>query len=160
MPAGYGLWLRAFGPARVGAMSWLKASRKVVDPQGVAWDIYVTRVRVGDPGHVFEADDPPAGYGFGLASIGMMILGLVGELANALLRGLVRLTMLLPVGLVRSRFGITRRIEAIADWPQRRTLLWTVEGPPGDLLLDEIARGIERGAPPSPAGATYLGEQP
>jgi hypothetical protein len=141
-------------------MSWLKASRKVVDPQGVAWDIYVTRIRVGDPGHFFEADDPPPGYGYGRGGLLMELVGLVGEIGNALLRGIVRLFMLLPFGLVRSRFGITRRIEAIADWPQRRTLVWTVEGVPGKLLLDEIAHGLELGTPPSPAGATYLGEQP
>ena len=36
---------RAAFEARVGLMSWLRASRKVVDHGPVEWDIYVTRVR-------------------------------------------------------------------------------------------------------------------
>jgi hypothetical protein len=139
-------------------VSWLRASRKVVDPEGVAWDIYVTRVRAGDPGHLFEPEDPPSGYGFGLSAVAMALFAFVGELVGALLRGLVRLVLLVPFGLVRSRFGITRRIEAIADWPQRRTLVWTVEGVPGELLLDEIAQGLALGTIPEPGGTRYLGE--
>jgi hypothetical protein len=97
-------------------VSWLRAARKVVDPERVEWDIYVTRVR----------EQPTAGR----------------------------------FGRLRARFGLTRRIEAITDWPRPRTLVWQVEGPPGRLLLDEIARGIERGTVPRPVGASYLGEKP
>ena len=96
-------------------MSWLRASRKVVDPDSVAWDVYVTRVR----------EEP-----------------LTGRFRR-----------------VRSRFGLTRRIEAITDWPSERTLIWEVQGPPGKLLLDEIARGLARGKVVSPGGTTYLGEK-
>jgi hypothetical protein len=96
-------------------VSWLRASRKVVDRDRVEWDVYVTRVRPGQR------------------------------------RG--------PVGRVRAHFGLTRRIEAISDWPRRRTHTWEVEGPPGRLLLDEIARGLARGDVPRPVGTTYLGER-
>jgi hypothetical protein len=96
-------------------VSWLRASRKVVDPERVEWDLYVTRVRA----------ERSAG----------------------------------PFGRVRAHFGLTRRIEAIADWPRRRTHVWEVEGPPGRLLLDEIARGLALGKVPRPVGATYLGEK-
>ena len=61
---------------------------------------------------------------------------------------------------VRARFGLTRRIEAITDWPKPRVLVWEVEGPPGQLLLDEIARGLARGKVVYPGGTRYLGEKP
>jgi hypothetical protein len=96
-------------------VSWLRASRKVVDPEQVKWDVYVTRVR---------ADHSTGRF-----------------------------------GRVRAHFGLTRRIEAISDWPRRRTYVWEVEGPPGRLLLDEIARGLALGKVPLPVGAKYLGEK-
>ena len=33
-------------------MSWLRASRKVLDPENVEWDVYVTRAR----------EEPPTGH--------------------------------------------------------------------------------------------------
>jgi hypothetical protein len=134
-------------------VSWLRASRKVVDPDGVKWDIYVTRIRVGDPGQVFDSHDP-------VFNARWDVLLFATTIASELVRVIVRVVMLLPFALVRSRFGITRRIEAIAEWPQPVKHVWQVEGPPGKLLLDEIARGLERGTVPEPAGARYLGEEP
>jgi hypothetical protein len=96
-------------------VSWLRASRKIVDPENVAWDVYVTRVR----------DEPLTG----------------------------------PFRRVRARFGLTRRIEAITDWPRPRTLVWEVQGAPGKLLLDEIARGLALGKVVFPVGTRYLGER-
>jgi hypothetical protein len=134
-------------------MSWLRASRKVVDPDGVAWDIYVTRIRVADAGQVFDAPDPSY-------SAARDVLGIVATIASEIVRLLVRLVMLLPFALVQSRFGITRRIEAIADWPEPVKRVWEVQGPPGKILLDEIARGLALGKVPEPPGARYLGEEP
>jgi hypothetical protein len=96
-------------------VSWLRASRKIVDPENVAWDVYVTRVR----------DEPLTG----------------------------------PFRRVRARSGLTRRIEAITDWPRPRTHVWEVQGPPGTLLLDEIARGLALGKIVFPGGTKYLGEK-
>jgi hypothetical protein len=96
-------------------VSWLRAARKVVDPDRVEWDIYVTRVRAQ------QAER--------------------------------------RLGRMRTYFGLTRRIEAITDWPEPRTLVWEVEGAPGRLLLDEIARGIALGNVPRPVGTSYLGER-
>jgi hypothetical protein len=96
-------------------VSWYRASRKLVDPQGVEWDIYVSRVR----------EQPVRG----------------------------------PFRRLRGRFGLTRRIEAITDFPRPRTHVWQVEGPPGKLLLDEIARGLAIGKLVFPVGTTYLGEK-
>jgi hypothetical protein len=96
-------------------VSWLRASRKVLDPENVEWDIYVVRVR----------EEPATGR----------------------FRG------------IRGRFGLTRRIEAITDWPRPRTHVWEVQGPPGTLLLDEIARGLALGKIVFPGGTKYLGEK-
>ncbi|MEO9177147.1 MAG: hypothetical protein ABI317_16655 [Gaiellales bacterium] len=137
-------------------MSWLRASRKVVDPDGVKWDIYVTRIHVRDPGDLF---DVPDGMQHGRSYTGFWPFELVPTIANAIVRLFVRVVMLLPFALVRSRFGMTRRIEAIAEWPHPIRRVWQVEGPPGRVLLDEIASGIESGKPPRPAGARYLGEE-
>jgi hypothetical protein len=99
-------------------MSWLRASRKVVDPDGVKWDVYVTRAR--------EAARP----------------GAAGRLRA-----------------IRPR-GITRRVEAVTDWPEPRRIAWEIEGPVGRVMLDEIARGLALGKVPEPAGARHLGEEP
>jgi hypothetical protein len=125
----------------------------VVDADGVKWDIYVTRIRVGDPGRVFDSPEPSFSPRWDLRM-------LAATIASELARVVARVLMLLPFAVVRSRFGITRRIEAIADWPQPVRRVWQVEGPPGKLLLDEIARGLERGNVPEPTGARYLGEEP
>jgi hypothetical protein len=98
-------------------MSWIRASRKLVDPEGVAWDVYVTRARQAR----------------GRGTIG-------------------RLRALAPR-------GITRRVEAVSDWPRPRRIAWEIEGPVGRVMLDEIARGLALGKVPHPAGATCLGEQ-
>jgi hypothetical protein len=96
-------------------VSWLRASRKVLDPANVEWDIYVVRVR--------------------------------DEAVTGRLRR------------IRGRYGLARRIEAITEWPQPRTHVWEVQGAPGKLLLDEIARGLALGKLVDPAGARYLGEK-
>ena len=56
--------------------------------------------------------------------------------------------------------GITRRVEAVTDWPSGRRLAWEIEGPVGRVMLDEIARGLALGKVPEPAGARYVGEEP
>jgi hypothetical protein len=38
-------------------------------------------------------------------------------------------------------------------------LVWEVQGPPGKLLLDEIARGLALGTVVFPGGTRYLGEK-
>jgi hypothetical protein len=38
-------------------------------------------------------------------------------------------------------------------------LVWEVQGPPGKLLLDEIARGLALGKVVFPGGTRYLGEK-
>lgn len=129
-------------------MSWLRASRKLVDPSGVEWDIYVTRIHVPETGDLFPAvNDQPH----------VSMLGFAGVFVNLVVRLVVRVVVVLPFSLVRSRFGITRRIEAITEWPQPITHVWDVQGPPGKLLLDEIARGLALGTVPEPAGAVYRG---
>ena len=55
--------------------------------------------------------------------------------------------------------GSPARIEAITDWPRPRVLVWEVQGQPGKLLLDEIARGLALGKVVFPGGTRYLGEK-
>ena len=139
-------------------VSWLRASRKVVDPDGTKWDVYITRIAVGDPGQLHEPRDPFAGPS-AVQNEMFWLFELVLTIASELARLLIRVVLLLPIGIVRSRFGITWQIEAISDWPHEVTRTWQVQGKPGRVLLDEIARGLALGKAPEPAGATYLGER-
>jgi hypothetical protein len=69
-------------------LSWLRASRKVVDPDGVAWDIYVTRARFGEWKALdIGAGDDFAGDRVGLLWLLMVPVLVVVELAAGLRRG-------------------------------------------------------------------------
>jgi hypothetical protein len=143
-------------------VSWLRASRKVLDPEGTKWDVYVTRIAVGDPGTQYHEQDV-IGTPFAHGPIGGGLFPALTEFVFLVLGGILRLVLrlvfFLPAGLIRSRIGMTWRIEAISDWPREVVRVWTVQGKPGKLLLDEIARGLALGKVPEPVGATYVGEK-
>jgi hypothetical protein len=140
-------------------VSWLRASRKVVDPEGVRWDVYVTRITVADTGSLYDERNNDNPLQSPEARIEANLIEGVFVAFGAVLRMAIRLVLLLPTGLMRSRFGMTWRIEAISDWPHELVRVWTVQGKPGQILLDEIARGLALGNVPEPVGATYLGEK-
>jgi hypothetical protein len=136
-------------------LSWLRASRKVVDPQGVAWDIYVTRARFGTWKAIDSGvDDELAGRPGAALWFVMVPVMVVGELVLAL----VRLVLLVPttIGRAVTRQGL--RIEAVADWPEPQRYGWEVTVEARERVLAEIADGLERGSIAQPAGAVFLGE--
>jgi hypothetical protein len=136
-------------------LSWLRATRKVVDPEGVAWDIYVTRARFGqwtaldiDVGDVF------AGNRGGLLWLLMVPVLVVVELVLAL----VRLIVLVPMTFGRAAAKRGLRVEAVADWPQPQRYGWEVTVEARDEVVAEIAAGLRRGSIARPEGAVFLGE--
>jgi hypothetical protein len=136
-------------------LSWLRASRKVVDPKGIAWDVYVTRVH-GGPWRARDTggwQGPSDGESF-LLWLVLLPLLVVFELVRLVLR----LLALVPITIVRTVAGGRLRIEAIADWPQPRKYAWEIEPRMRERMLDEIAGALERGSIARPAGAVFLGE--
>jgi hypothetical protein len=135
-------------------VSWLRASRKVVDPKGVAWDIYVTRARFGEWKALDLDMNPHAGSRDGLLWLVMLPALVVVELVLAL----ARLVVLIPTTIGRAAVQRGLRIEAVADWPQPQRYGWEIPVKARERVLDEIAGGLERGSIPQPAGAVFLGE--
>ena len=136
-------------------MSWLRASRKVVDPEGVAWDIYVTRARFGQWKALdIDADDAVSGNRVGLLWLLMVPVLVVIELVLVL----VRLVVLIPVTFGRAAAKRGLRVEAVADWPHPQRYGWEVTVEARDQVVSEIAAGLRRGSIAQPEGAVFLGE--
>ncbi len=136
-------------------MSWLRATRKVVDPEGVAWDIYVTRARFGQWKPLdIDAGDFFAGHRAGLLWLLMVPVLVVVELVLAL----VRLIVLIPMTFGRAAAKRGVRVEAVADWPQPQRYGWEVPVEARDQVVAEIAAGLRRGSIAQPEEAVFLGE--
>jgi hypothetical protein len=136
-------------------LSWLRATRKVVDPEGVAWDIYVTRARFGQ----WTALDIDAGDGFASHRGGLLWLLMVPVLVVVeLVLALVRLIVLIPMTFGRAAAKRGLRVEAVADWPQRQRYGWEVPVEARDQVVAEIAAGLRRGSIARPEEAVFLGE--
>lgn len=136
-------------------MSWLRASRKVVDPDGVAWDIYVTRARFGQWKALdIDAGDDFAGHRVGLLWLLMVPVLVVVELVLAL----VRLLVLIPMTFGRAAAKRGLRVEAVADWPEPQRYGWEVTVEARDQVVAEIAAGLRRGSIAQPEEAVFLGE--
>jgi hypothetical protein len=136
-------------------VSWLRASRSVVDTHGRRWEIYVTRSRIGAWDGVVGGDVDPF---FGNRGTELTWLLTPLFVVAELLLGLLKLIALVPLSLAGVALRRPLRIEAIAEHPVRQTLVWGVERPQLARVLDEIAAGLERGSIPRPQGARYLGE--
>src|SRR5579871_6417958 len=133
----------------------LRAKRKVIDPSGDWWGLYVTRTAMphdpNDPGiysrNLKILDDP-------------LDLGFFG-LPIALLQFLGRVTVKPLIGFLfsyakgRRSGGI--RVEAVSLYGARQTRYWTTTPEQVDSVLQEIATGLEQGHVVQPKGAAYLG---
>ncbi len=76
-------------------MSWLRASRTAVDPDGRLWELYVTRTRIG-PWSGIDAPDADLTFGGREAEVWWVLLPLLVVLE--LLLGILKL-----IALCRSR---------------------------------------------------------
>jgi hypothetical protein len=136
-------------------MSWLRASRKAIDPDGRVWELYVTRTRIG-PWNGMDVPDADLTFGGRAAEVWWVLLPLMVVLE--LLLGILKLIALVPLSAASTLTRQPLRIEAIVEYPLRETYAWTVAGPALRPALDQIATGLERGALVEPADARYLGQ--
>jgi hypothetical protein len=136
-------------------MTWLRASRRVVDPGGTTWELYVTRTRIGPWRDVTPDIDVPSS---GAAGLDVWFLLVPVMMLLELLVGILRLIALVPLSLagLAARRGL--RVEAIVEYPTRQTYAWEVERASLSQVLDEVCAGLERGSIARPAAARFLGE--
>ena len=136
-------------------MSWLRASRKAIDPDGRVWELYVTRTRIG-PWNGMGTPDADLTFGAREAEVWLVLLPVMVVLE--LLLGILKLIALVPLSAASIVTRQALRVEAIVEYPLRETYVWTVGRPVLERVLDEIASGLERGSIVRPADARYLGE--
>jgi hypothetical protein len=138
-------------------VTWLRASRTVVDPRGQTWELYVTRTRIGPWKHVTPESDLPLGAGC-TAGFDVWFLLVPVFMAIELVVGILRLVALVPLSLAGVALRQRLRVEALVEYPTRQLYGWEVERATLGQVLDEICAGLARGSIAHPAGARFLGE--
>jgi hypothetical protein len=139
-------------------VSFFRPTRKVTDPKGREWEIYVSRYSTPawQPNDYDSfADDPMFGR--------LMILGLLLEiplfLYHSVLVPIVRFLVVTPYRFLRGRGSRTIWIEAIS-WgvaPRKDTIVWTTTPDHLVRVLDQIASGLAEGDVPQPLGGAFQG---
>jgi hypothetical protein len=133
----------------------------VTDPAGNEWELYVSRIEApqwkeGNPSGF--GDDGPSAFDGPLFLLDIP-LAVVGFLWSSIVVPLLRFAVLMPFAVVRGRRSHAARIDAICFYPDRETRTWTTTIDQVDSVLDEIAKGLEAGKIPQPAGAVYSGSE-
>ena len=133
-------------------MGFLRPRRRVLDPHGAEWELYVSRM-VLPPWRPADYEVGPVAQStiFGLA------LEACFAVVGAILVPLVRLLASLPGAWLRGRRSEEYRIEAITWFPHRQTHTWTTSAEDLDEALVAISAGIRRGRPAQPSCAVFLG---
>jgi hypothetical protein len=112
-------------------VSWLRPSRRLVDAEGTAWEIYVTRMRTGSWQSLDTSAVDPLFEG-GRGDVVWLLFPFL--MLAQIVMGIVRLIGLVPRTVAGVALRQPLRIEAIADVPGRRTRAWTVEKPDVELV--------------------------
>lgn len=137
-----------------------RPSRKVVDPQGQEWELYVSRFAV-PAWKEGEYNDPDM---LGTGGVGTLIeipFALVGFLWSSILVPLLRFVFVMPFAVIKGRRSKSAWIEAMCFYPEPETRTWTTTTDQVESVLDEIVRGLQEGKVVQPKGAVYEGsEQP
>jgi hypothetical protein len=134
------------------AMGFLRPRRKVLDPHGAEWEVYVSRMVLP----VWRPADHEVGPVAQATIFGMLLEGCLA-IVGAILVPLVRMLAAMPGAWLRGRHSSEYRIEAITWFPHRQTQTWTTSAEDLDEALIAISAGIRRGRPAQPACAVYLG---
>jgi hypothetical protein len=138
-------------------VTWLRASRSVIDPRGQTWELYVTRARIRPWKNVTPEGGVAADHGASFAFDFWLLLVPVFMVIE-LVVGILRLIALVPLSLAGVAMRQRLRVEAIVEYPTRQLYAWEVERATLDRVLDEICAGLERGSIAHPAEARFLGE--
>jgi hypothetical protein len=134
------------------AMGFLRPQRKVLDPDGAEWELYVSRMVLP----TWRPSDHEVGP-LGQSTIfGLLLEGLYA-IVGAILVPVARLLAALPGAWLRGRRSREYRIEAITWFPHRQSQIWTTSAEDLDEALIAISAGIRRGRPAQPACAVFRG---
>ncbi|HEY4347292.1 MAG TPA: hypothetical protein VGM80_06850 [Gaiellaceae bacterium] len=135
--------------------------RKVKDPDGREWELYVTKTVLPEwkegssDGDAFDALGPAAAP-LWILVIPLMLLGVIW---SAILSPLLRFVCLYPFALIKGRRSRAARVEAVCFSSAYgiETRRWTTTADQADSVLATIAIAIEEGRPPQLVGAVYQG---
>ncbi len=141
-------------------MSWFRAARSVRGPDGSTWEIYVSRV---DPPSWrpagFDDDDGYGSFGPGgyLFDAVLFVVRLPFLFVTEVLWPLLRMTVELPVTLLRGRGSQRLIVDAISFGQPDRRYRWTTTRDHLPRVLDQIERGLREGEVERPLGAVFQG---
>lgn len=137
-------------------MSLFRPTRKVTDPDGNEWEIYVSRYVVPkwQPGDYDSIWDDPAFRG-------LMFIGFLLEIPRFLwheiLMPSLRFLVVTPYRYLRGRHSTTIWIEAISWHPYKESILWRTTLDHKSRVLDQVMRGLAEGDVARPLGGVFLG---
>ncbi len=134
------------------AMGFLRPQRKVLDPEGAEWELYVSRMVLP----VWRPSDHEVGP-VAQSTIFGLLLEWCFAIVGAIVVPFVRLLAALPGAWLRGRRSRVYRIEAITWFPRRQTQTWTTSAEDLEEALIAISAGIRRGRPAQPSCAVFLG---
>ncbi len=134
--------------------------RKVTDPSGQEWELYISRVALPEwkDGEYNSWGEDPMPFASPAILLELPIM-LISFLWSSILAPLLRVVFLTPFAVVRGRRSHAAQIQAICFFPSRETRTWTTTLDQVDSIIDEIALGIEAGKVVQPVGAVYSGSQ-
>ena len=143
-------------PARVSIFS---PSRRVTAPDGVEWELYVSRFDL--PAWRPARYDGFAAMGDGgsgtPADVVFFVLEIPVFVFKQILLPLGRLLVDLPSAAVRARRSATVTVEAICFWPRKVSLVWTTAPDDAAVVLSRVAAALARGETPQPPDARFVG---
>jgi hypothetical protein len=142
----------------------LRPTRRVTDPKGDEWELYVLRYQQpswqpGDPNSLTEDYAMEMRHPVGL--VVFMIVDLISFLFHHVLVPLVRFLVTLPFAIVKGRRSRTVWIEAIM-WdvsPHKKTALWMTTPAEAKSVLAQVTAGLAAGKFVHPAGGTFEGKR-
>jgi hypothetical protein len=136
-----------------------RPARKVTDPNGRDWEIYVSRSELPKWRPAGGDYDNTVSSWWWLEPLAHTILLLPLFLLYQIVVPLVRALAELPGIIVRGRRSGIRIVEAISFWPVKETYTWTTTGDHVERVVDQVARGLEQGEFAHPLGATFRGSR-
>ena len=142
-------------------VSIFSPSRRVTAPDGVEWELYVSRFDL--PPWRPATYDGLAATGDGGSGTPADLLFLALEiplfLFKQILLPLGRVLVDLPSAALRARRSRTVTVEAVCFWPRRVSLVWTAAPADTKLVLSQVAAALTRGDDPQPRDARFVGRR-
>jgi hypothetical protein len=138
-------------------VSLLSPTRKVTDPKGHEWELYVSRY--APPKWKPSDYDSPQMVPFAPLMLLDVVVAVPAFLYHEVLVPILRFLVMTPYLLLAGRRSQTVWIEAIM-WdvePFKESYLWTTTPAHADRVLDQIVRGLAAGELARPLGGAFQG---